>query len=53
MDKQTARAWVIFVIAAMVVHIIGEMFEVTPVTFAIIMVSLALFALRYMPDKKL
>ena len=52
MEERMARAWVIFVIVAMVVHGIGEYFEVYPVTFVIIMLALAIFTLKYMPDKK-
>ena len=52
MDKRTARAWFIFVVVAMVIHGIGEAFDITPITFVIIMFGLIAFTLKYVPDKK-
>lgn len=52
MDNRTARAWVIFVFVAMVTHGIGELFNVYPLTFLVIMLALVVFTLKYIPDKK-
>ena len=51
MEKGRARAWVIFVVVAMVVHGVGETFDIQPLTFLLIMPALAVFSLRAF-DKK-